>query len=145
VLGSKSIKPDECEIKAGEKGPLRIVVSLKTAGVSVEITGMPENHKDMIALLSPADPYLTLHESGILNKVVGTHTQFRFIPPGKYTLLILDAEVQNNVAFSAAVREALKDRATVVQVPEEGSVNVLATYVPAEVVQRVIRESGMKK
>ena len=145
TCASRSILPDDFELREGERGPLRIVVSLKTADVAVEITGIPEDRKEMVALLSPADPYLTLRESSMMNKVFGNRTRFRFIVPGRYTLLVMDSEFQSAIAFSAAVREALKKKATVVQVPDGGETSVEAVYVPASEVERAIREAGARK
>jgi hypothetical protein len=143
ACGSRSLMPDDFELTPGEAGPLHIVVTLKTADVAVEITELPEYRKETIALLSPADPYLTLRESGLLNKVAGTHTRFRFVPPGKYTLLIVDAEFQSAIAFSAAVREALKDRAAAVQVPDGGEMVIRAGYIPADLVKQGMVAAGV--
>jgi hypothetical protein len=143
--GSKSLMPDDFQLVAGEDGPLRVVVSLKTSDVSVEIAGIPDNHKDIVALLSPADPYLTLRESSFLNRVSGSHTRFRFITPGRYMLFIVDSEFQMVIASSAAGRKALKDKGTSVQVADDGETQIAANYVSPDAVKQAITEAGLNK
>lgn len=58
ALGSKSLKPEEFELTAGESGSLRIIASLKTAVLSVHISGIPENHPTLFAVIYPAGPDL---------------------------------------------------------------------------------------
>jgi hypothetical protein len=145
--GLKSLMPDDFELAAIEGGPLRIVVSLKTSVLSVDVAGIQENHKDkdIVALLSPADPYLTLRESSILNTVSARQTEFRFATPGSYTLFIIDSEFQRVVASSVAVRNALRDKATAVQVRDDGETKATANYVSPDAVKQAITEGGLRK
>jgi hypothetical protein len=142
---SKSLMPDNFEVTAGENGPLRIVVSLKTSVLSVDVTGIPDGHKDSVALLSPADPYLTLRESGILNPVSTHRTEFRYATPGSYTLFIVTSEFQMVIASSAAVRRALKDNGTFVQVPSDGETKITTNYVSPDALKQAITEAGLNK
>lgn len=80
--GAVSLMPDDFIVTAGESGPLRIVVSLRTSDLSVDVIGVPENHPDVIALLSPDDPFLTLRQSSFLMSLKGHQTRFGSTPPG---------------------------------------------------------------
>jgi hypothetical protein len=137
AIGSKSLMPDEFELTAGDSGPLRIVVSLKTSVLSVEISGIPDTHPNVVAMVSPADPYLMPPEAGILNPVSGHQTQFRYLTPGSYTLFVVDA-VFKMALTSSAVRDALKNKSTAVQVRDEGETKVTATYVTPDAVRQAI-------
>jgi hypothetical protein len=137
AIGSKSLTPDEFELAAGESGPLRIVVSLKTAVLSVDISGIPESHPTVIAVVYPADPYLMPPDSGILNPVSGHQTQFRYLTPGKYTLFAVDEEFKWALT-SSAVRDALKDKATTVQVRDDGETKATVTYIAPDAAREAI-------
>ena len=104
-----------------------------------------DGHKDIVALLSPADPYLALRESSFLNLVSSNHTAFRYSTPGSYTLFIVDSEFKMTIASSAAVRHALRDKATAVQVPNEGEMKVTAKYVSPDAVKQAIKEAELSK
>jgi hypothetical protein len=144
VNGSHSLMPDGFEVQAGDSAPMRIVVSEKTSTLSVGVAGISDNKRDIVALLSPGEPYLTL-QSNILNPVSEQHTQFRFVVPGSYTLLIFDSEFQRAVGTSAAVRNALRNKATAVQVRDAGETKVTATYVQPDVVKQAINQAAPNK
>jgi hypothetical protein len=143
--GPISLMPDDFTVTAGENVPLRIVVSLKSSVLSVDAVGVPDNNRHIVALLSPADPYLTLRESSVINAVSGRHTQFAFTPPGTYRLFIVDSEFQKALAFSAAVRNALKDKATLVEVPDHGEMKITASYLTPDIVKQAIAQAGPGK
>lgn len=136
-VGSKSLKPEEFELTAGESGPLRIVVSLKTAVLSVDISGIPDKNPPVVAMVFPADPYLMPPESGIGNPVSGRQTQFRFLTPGNYKLFVADEDFKWALT-SSAVRDALKDKATAVQVRDDGETKVTTMYVTPDAVRQAI-------
>jgi hypothetical protein len=141
ALGSKSLIPNDFELQAGESGPLRIVASLKTAVLSVDISGLPDNHPTLFAVLYPADPYLMPPDSGIGNPVSGHETQYRFLTPGNYTLFAADEDFQWALT-SPAVRNALKDKATAVQVRDDGETNVTTTYLTPDTVRQAIKAAN---
>ncbi len=72
----------------------RLVVSMKSGDVYVKIRAFPSKHSDLVALLVPADTHLTLRESCDLNRLTGPETTFRFVPPGKYRILVIDAKLK---------------------------------------------------
>jgi hypothetical protein len=135
--GETSLMPDNFELAARESGPLRIVVSLKTSALSVDVTGIPDDRKGIVALLSPADPYLTL-QSSIRHLISRRHTEFPYTPPGIYVLFIVDSGFQMIISSSAAVRHALKDKATAVQVRDDGETKVTTTYLTPDAVRQAI-------
>jgi hypothetical protein len=137
ALGSRALMPDGFEFAAGESGPLRIVVSLKTSILSVNISGIPESNPTVIAVVYPADPYIIPQDSGILNPVSGHQTQFRYLTPGKYRLFAADEDFKWALT-SPAVRNALKDKATAVQVRDDGETKATATYLMPDAVRQAI-------
>lgn len=143
TVGSRSLMPDAFEITTGESGQLRIVVSLKTAVLSVDIFGIPENHPNIIAVVYPADPYLMPPDSGILNPVSGHQTQYRFLTPGEYTLFVADEDFKWALT-SPAVRNALKDKATAVQVRDDGETRVTTSYMTPDYVRQAITAANWK-
>jgi hypothetical protein len=143
ALGSKSLMPGGFELAAGESGPLRIVVSLKTAVLSVDISGIPKSHPTVIAVVYPADPYIIPPDSGILNPVSGQRSQFGFLTPGNYTLFVADEDFKWALT-SPAVRDALTDKATAVQVRDDGETKATATYITPDAVRQAIKAANWK-
>lgn len=141
--GSRSLMPDQFEFKAGESGPLRIVVSLKTSVLSVDVSGISTNTSPVIAVVYPADPYLMPPYSGILNRVSGHQTQFRYLVPGTYTLFVADEDFKWALT-SPAVRNALKDKATAVQVRDDGETKVTTTCLTPDTVRQAITGANWK-
>jgi hypothetical protein len=141
ALGSRSLMPDGFELTAGESGPLRIVAGLKTAVLSVGISAIPDNSPAVIAVVYPADPYIMPPESGILNPVSGHETQFRYLIPGNYTLFVVD-EGFKWALTSSVVRDALKDKATAVQVRDDDETKVTTTYVAPDAVRQAIMDAN---
>jgi hypothetical protein len=142
-LGSKSLMPNDFELQAGESGPLRIVASLKTAVLSVDISRIPNNHPTLFAVLYPADPYLMPPDSGVGNPVSGQETQYRFLTPGNYTLFVADEDFQLALT-SPAVRNALKDKATAVQVRDDGETKFTTTYIAPDAIREAITAANWK-
>lgn len=143
AIGSKELTPDGFELNLSDARPLRIIASLKTSKVSVKVRGLPSQRTGAIALMSPADPYLTLRESCILNALTEPQTTFTYVPLGKYRIFIVDEEFQSGVAaYAPRFPDFLKDQATPVEASEEGETEVTATYVDGETIKRAIREAG---
>ena len=143
AIGSKELAPDGFELNSSDVGSLRIIVSEKTTKVSVRVRGLPSRHTGTAALMSPADPYLTLRESCISNALTEPWTTFTFVPLGKYRILIIDKEFQSDVAaYAPRFPDFLKDQAAPVDASEEGETEITATYVDRETIQRAIREAG---
>ncbi len=142
-IGSTELAPDGFELTSGETGPLLLVIGTKTAGVSVTVQNFPADHAEIVALLAPADNHLTLRESCYLNNVSGPETTFRNVPPGKYRILIVDAQFQRDVAALAPhSADFLKNLATSIEVPASGRLDVNATYLDRQTVKESIRLSA---
>jgi hypothetical protein len=138
---SKELAPDGFELSSSDRGPLRIVVSLKTSILSVKARGLPNESGSVIVLLAPADPYLTLRESCISNALTAPQTTFRFVPPGKYRLFIVDSQFQGDIAaYAPRFHDFLKNHSTQVEVSEEGETKATATYVGGETIKHAVRE-----
>jgi hypothetical protein len=143
AIGSKELTPDGFELNSSDVGSLRIIASLKTSKVSVNVRGLPSRRTGVVALMSPADPYLTLRESCISNALTEPRTTFTFVPLGKYRILIVDEEFQSDVAaYATRFPDFLKDQATLVEASEEDETEVTATYVDGETIKGAIREAG---
>lgn len=143
AIGSKDLAPDRFELNPSDVGPLRIIASLKTSKVSVMVRGLPSQRSGAIALMSPADPYLTLRESCISNALTEPRTTFTFVPLGKYRIFIVDEEFQSDVAaYAPRFPDFLKDHATPVEASEEGETEVTATYVDGETIKQAVRKAG---
>jgi len=143
AIGSKKLTPDGFGLDSSDAGSLQIVVSLKTTIVSVKVRGFPSQRGDIVALLAPADPYLTLRESCSFNTLAEPRTTFRWVPPGKYRIFIVDSLFQSVVAvYAPRFPDFLKDQATPVEVREEGETEATATYVEGETVKLALRQAG---
>src|SRR5260370_3525608 len=143
AIGSRELAPDGFELNSSDVGSIRIIASLKTSKVSVKVQGLPSPHSGAVALMSPADPYLTLRESSISNALTEPRTTFTFVPPGKYRIFIVEEKFQSDVAaYAPRFPDFLKDQATPVEASEDGETEVTATYVDGETIQRAIREAG---
>lgn len=153
AIGSRELVPDEFGLDSSDAGPLQIVVSLKTSIVSVKVRGFPSQRGDIVALLAPADPYLTLRESCSFNtlaelrcptcRATSGRTTFRWVPPGKYRIFIVDSLFQSVVAvYAPRFPDFLKDQATPVEVREEGETEATARYVDGETVKLRLRQAG---
>jgi hypothetical protein len=143
AVGSKELAPDGFELDSSDAGPFRIVVSLKTSVVFVKVLGVPSRRGDVVALLAPADPYLTLRESCSYNTLAEPQTTFRWVTPGKYRIFIVDAQFQSDVsAYAPRFPDFLKDQATAVEVREEGETEATARYVDGETIKQAVRRAG---
>jgi hypothetical protein len=140
--GTQELNRWDFELKAGGTAPLRIVVSVKTSDLIVDVQGLPHPVASgpFAALLAPADPQLALDHACFTNALSAARTEFPFTVPGKYLLFITDARFQTELALNARLREALRDRATAVEVLENGPTNVSAFYIDRFTVQQAIRD-----
>lgn len=129
--GSGELAPEDFE----PSGPLTLVISMKSGDVSVNVQGLPLGRTDIVALLVPADNRLTLRESCYLNTLSGTQTTFRFVPPGHYRVLVLDALYQQQAAAIAPrAPDFLKAEATSIEAPGSAT----ATYINPAIVKAAI-------
>ena len=143
AIGSKELAPDGFRLDSSDARPLQIVVSLKTSILSVKVRGFPSQRGDIVAMLAPADPYLTLRESCSFNTLAEPWTTFRWVPPGKYRIFIVDSLFQSVVAvYAPRFPDFLKDQATPVEVREEGETEATARYVDGETVKLALRQAG---
>ncbi|MGB7583286.1 MAG: hypothetical protein WBM11_00475 [Terriglobales bacterium] len=141
--GIRDLVPDGFDLSVSDALPLRIVVSLKTAVLSVEARGLPNEPRDLVVLLAPADPYLTLQESCFSNRLTEQQTKFRFLTPGKYRIFVVNSGLEGDVAAYAPRFPAfLKDNATAVEVLAEGETTARATYLDSDTVKAAILRVG---
>jgi hypothetical protein len=141
--GAGELAAEGFELSRGGVGPLVLVISMKSADVSVTIHGFPTAHGDVAALLAPADNHLTLRESCYVNRVTGPQTTFRFVPPGNYRIFVFDAEFQRDVAaYAPRFPDFLKNQATSIAVPGSGVTEAAAIYLDGETIKEALRRAG---
>lgn len=83
-----------------ELGDLRILVSLKTTQVTVNLGGSDAANNRVI-LLCPSDSYLTLRTSCMTNAASGAQKTFQHVTPGTYRVFVVDSGVARDVATYA--------------------------------------------
>jgi hypothetical protein len=141
--GSSELDPDQFDLSSSDPGPLRIVASLKTSTLYVTARGVPDKSQKVIALLAPADHYLTLRLSCFSAPLKEPRTTFPFIPPGHYRLFIADSQFGSEItAYAPRFANFLKDHSTSLEVQEDGETKATATYVDGETIRRAVLEAG---
>src|ERR1700733_422844 len=96
--GSSDLAPEGFELTSVAAGPLTLVITMRSADVSVKVQGVPAGRGNVVALLTPADTHLTLRESCTFSPVSGPHVGFGYVPPGRYRIFVVDAAFQQDVA-----------------------------------------------
>jgi hypothetical protein len=143
AIGSRELAPDGFELNLNDAGSLRIIASLKTSNVSVKVRGLPTLRSNVVALICPADPYLTLRESCFLNALTKPQTTFKYVPLGKYRIFIVDEKFQSDVAaYAPRFPDFLKDQGTMVEAAAKGDTEITTAFVDGETIQRATREAG---
>ena len=138
--GAVQIDPQEFELGPGSEGPIRLVVSMRFGEVSVTVRGIPSGHTNVVALLVPADNYLTLR-AGYVNSIRGPQIAFPFLPLGKYRIFIVDQEISGRVAgYAPHFPDFLKNEGTPVEVATASPAQATATYLEVEKVEQAIRK-----
>jgi hypothetical protein len=82
-----------------DTGDLRILVSLKTAQVTVNLAGSSASNR--VIVLCPSDAYLTLRTSCMTNAANGAQQTFQHVTPGTYRVFVVDAGAAHDVATYA--------------------------------------------
>ena len=139
TIAGREMSPAGFELMAGEKGPVRIVLSMKTGTLSVDVQGAGDMKTALIAILSPDDENLTLR-SQVSNPVSAGRTEFRYQPPGKYLLFVTDADLGGDLGTNAKLRDALKERATRAEVFAEVDTRFAASYIDRQTVEAARRQ-----
>jgi hypothetical protein len=142
AVGPIELAPEGFELSPGGAGPLLLVVSMKSADLSVKVRAFPRGHSDVAVLLAPADTHLTLRETCDSNRLSGPRTRFTFVPPGRYRILIVDEEFQSRVAaYAPRFPDFLKNEATSVEVSATCPTEATANYLDGETIKKAIRQS----
>jgi hypothetical protein len=139
TIGGRESSPAGFELMAEEKGPMHIVLSVKTGDLTVDVRDAGDSKAQLVAILAPDDEFLTLH-SQVMNPVSAGTTQFRFQPPGKYLLFIVDAEFSRDLGTKAKLRDVLKERATRVEILPEIDSRVPGSYIDRQTVEEARRQ-----
>jgi len=87
--------------------------------------------------------FVTLRLSCYLNALTAPKTTFRYVPPGRYRIFIVDSQLQSKVAaYAPRFPDFLKNQATTVEVLEKGKTKATAPYVDGKAVQQAIQQAG---
>ncbi len=141
-IGSRPLSPVDFEIGSGEQDSLTVILSLASSDVLVTARGIPKD-SHAVAILAPADPMLSLQESCILNELSGGKTRFRYLPPGRYRLFVVDSRYQQDVAKFAPRRpDFLAVESLIVEAPASNQAEVTATYIDSQTVLNAIRDAS---
>jgi hypothetical protein len=142
-IGARQLAPEDFELSANDPSPISIVVSMKSANVTVKVLGLLSGQSDAIALLVPADNRLTLRESCYSNGLTGPETAFRFVPPGKYRLLVFNSKYVRDVsAIAPRVRSFLGREGVDVDASAEHDATATVSFIKDETIEAAIREAG---
>jgi hypothetical protein len=143
AIGAGQLAPEDFELSSNDPGPISIVVSMKSATVAVRVLGVPSGQSGAIALLVPADNRLTLRESCYSNGLTGPETVFRFVPPGKYRLLVFNSKYVRDVsAYAPRVRSFLGRESVEVDASPEHDATATVSFINDETIEAAIREAG---
>ena len=143
AIGDRRLAPEDFELGPSDSGPLLIEVSLKVGTAAVHVRGLSVGENDPIALLVPADNFLTLRESCYSNHLSKPDTVFRFVPVGKYRVLAFNRKYSQDVAaYAPRVQEFLSRESTPVEISGDNDATVSVSYAADEKVEEAIREAG---
>lgn len=139
-LGSRRLDPDVFEIRLEDSGPLRIVVSLETAVLVIDAKGSLPDDAEVVAVVCPQDPWLTLRNSCGVSPVQNGKAMFSYKQPGKYRAFVVNLRFAGDVAkYGPRDPEFLRDRARLFEVVTGQENRIVAEYLDAETVQRAVQ------
>lgn len=123
-------------------GPLNLVVTVETSGVALVAEGLPRSG-EFVAILAPADPFLTLRNSCYAASLLDSRADFKFIPPGTYRVFVVDRSVASAVsAYAPRVPDFLRDQSRPINVIADAPGRVTATYIEEAIVRDAVRRAG---
>ncbi|MBZ5567541.1 MAG: hypothetical protein LAN64_06785 [Acidobacteriia bacterium] len=138
AMGNKALNPDRFGLEPDDTAPLQIVVSLRESTAVVDVHGIPTNAGKVDGLLFPDDPYITPRYSGRSLPVLNGRNEFRGLSPGKYRVFIYDHDYWR-VVVSPPMLNALRERAAIVELPEQGQASVEANYIDTGTILEAFR------
>jgi hypothetical protein len=143
AFGPRQLAPEDFELSSNDPGSISIVVSMKSATVAVRVLGVLSSQSVAIALLVPADNRLTLRESCYSNVLKSLETVFRFVPPGKYRLLVFNSKYLRDVsAYAPRVRSFLGRESVEVDASPEHDATAMVSFIKDDTIEAAVREAG---
>ena len=143
AIGLRELAPGDFELSSSDTGSLSIVVSEKSTTVVMRVLGLEAGQNNAIALLVPADDRLTLRESCYSNRLTGPDTTFRFVPIGKYRVLVFDSKYSQDVsAYAPRVAAFLSNESVTVEASSEHAVTAEVSYIADDTIETAIRMAG---
>jgi hypothetical protein len=143
TIGGKAASPADFEVGPDTQGAMLIVLSMKEGTLTVKVEGAPNNSR-LTAVLAPNDEFLTLH-SQFTNPVDAGATLFNFLPPGRYLLFVVDADLSRDIGTDAKLRDALKDQATATEVFADENTTVTGHYISRQEIEHCKRQAGQSQ
>jgi hypothetical protein len=109
----------------------------------MRVQGLLAGQNNAIALLVPADNRLTLRESCYSNRLTGSDTTFRFVPLGKYRVLVFNSKYSQDVsAYAPRVAAFLSNESVTVEASPEHAVTAEVSYIADDTIETAIRMAG---
>jgi len=143
TIGGKAASPADFEIDPDTKGAMLIVLSMKVASLTVKLEGATNNSR-LTAVLAPNDEFLTLR-SQFTNPVDAGVTLFRFLPPGRYLLFVVDDDLSRDIGTDPKLRDALKKQATAAEVFANENTTVIGHYISRQEIEHCKRQAGQSQ
>lgn len=143
VIGTEELNPFDFELPANEHGPLSIVVSMKSATATVRVIGLESGQSDALALLVPFDSRLTLQTSCYSSQLTGPNTTFRFVPAGRYRVLVFNHKYSQDVSLYAPRDPGfLSGESVTIDASPDADAEVSVSYIPNDKVEAAINAAG---
>ena len=126
TMGDRDVSPADFEITPARSGPVRIVLSMEEGALTIGVQGGAG--RPLAAVLAPDDEFLTLR-SQFSGPVSAGVAHFLFLPPGKYLVFIVDADLSGEVGVNGKLRDGLRSEAATVEVVAGGDSQATAPYI----------------
>jgi len=138
-LAGQQVSPHDFQIAPGATGPLQVLVGMKTADISVTVTGLSEGGQASV-LIFPED--LDRLGAGLERVAMGgSQLQgIRGLSPGRYRLLATDAPNPWMLQQRPDLLKAIESSTQAIDVPEGGHVSATVELVSREELLRLVAE-----
>lgn len=137
-IRGRDVSPSDFQVGPDTAGPMRIALSMAVGELTVKAQGGVD--VPLTAVLAPDDEFLTLH-SQFNRPVASGVAEFRFLPPGRYLIFVVDSDLSRDVGTDARLRAALKQEGTAVEVVSNKNTNTTARYISRQTVEDCIRQT----
>lgn len=143
AIGTKELTPSDFELISDDPRRLSIAVSMKSASVAVKVRDFRSDQSNAVALLVPFDDRLTLRVSCYSNRLTGPETTFRFVPIGRYRILVFNGKyLQDVAAYAPRVSAFLGHESVTIETSSEKDSAVSVSFIADDAVAAAIKAAG---